>query len=133
MRGRCRRRPAQIAQGQAVYAKQCVQCHGETGKGDGKDATGNMSDFSKFETFAKIEAGRLDQELASTHIPSFAGTTSELERRAVIDYIRTFAYDYSGTNSTTTASSTPDTPSPASTPARRILRQRGAASRSKVI
>ncbi len=101
---------SQITQGQAVYTKQCVQCHGETGKGDGKDATGQMPDFSLFETFAKIEAGRLDQELASTHIPSFAGTTSELERRAAIDYIRTFAYDYSGTSGTTTASATTGTP-----------------------
>jgi mono/diheme cytochrome c family protein len=84
---------AQIARGQAVYTKQCVQCHGETGKGDGPDALRKLPDFSRFATFANIEAGRLDQALASTHIPSFAGTTSESERRAAIDYIRTFAYD----------------------------------------
>lgn len=83
----------QIERGRDVYARQCVQCHGETGKGDGPDAQGTLPDFTQFATFAAIEAGRLDQELASTHIPSFAGTTSELERRAAIDYIRAFAYD----------------------------------------
>ncbi|MBI5565944.1 MAG: c-type cytochrome [Chloroflexi bacterium] len=103
--------PAQIAKGQEVYVKQCVQCHGETGKGDGPDAKEKLSDFSQIATFASIEAGRLDQELASTHIPSFAGTTSELERRAAIDYIRTFAYDAApASGSTTTAASTPTAP-----------------------
>jgi mono/diheme cytochrome c family protein len=108
----------QIDTGKQVYAKQCVQCHGETGKGDGKDAPGKLPDFSQFATCASIEAGQLDQILASTHIPSFAGTTSELERRAAIDYIRTFAYDYAGASDTTTtaASSTPTGPVTSTTP-----------------
>jgi hypothetical protein len=33
--------------------------------------------------------------MASGHVPSFAGTVSEADRRAAIDYLRTFAYDYS--------------------------------------
>ncbi len=106
----------QLTRGQDVYARQCVQCHGETGKGDGKDAPGQMPDFSQFATFAKIEAGRLDQELASTHIPSFAGTTSELERRASIDYIRAFAYDAALTGGSTTASATPNAPAATAAP-----------------
>jgi len=105
--------PAQIAKGQEVYAKQCVQCHGQTGKGDGPDAKEKLSDFSQIATFAKIEAGKLDQVLASTHIPSFAGTTSELERRASIDYIRTFAYDSTSTGGSTAATSSTPTASTA--------------------
>ena len=87
--------PAQIERGQAVYAAQCVQCHGDKGKGDGKDAQGKLSDLSDFATLANVEAGKWDQALASTHIPSFAGTLSTEEQRAAIDYIRTFAYDFS--------------------------------------
>ncbi len=99
---------SQIARGQDVYARQCVQCHGLTGQGDGPDAKEKLTDFSQMASFAKIEAGKLDQALASTHIPSFAGTTSELERRASIDYIRTFAYDFAATGgSTAGTSSTP--------------------------
>jgi cytochrome c len=33
--------PQQVERGQQVYAEQCVQCHGDTGKGDGRDAQGN--------------------------------------------------------------------------------------------
>ena len=97
----------QIDLGQQVYAKQCVQCHGQTGKGDGPDAQGTLPDFTQFSTFASIEAGKLDQALASTHIPSFAGTTSEQERRAAVDYIRTLAYDYSGQSGAVAAQATP--------------------------
>lgn len=107
----------QIDTGKQVYAKQCVQCHGETGKGDGKDAPSKLSDFSQFATFAKIEAGKLDQELASTHIPSFAGTTSESERRAAIDYIRTFAYDTAGSSAPAATASTPASPTAGGQPA----------------
>ena len=105
---------AQIARGQDVYARQCVQCHGIGGLGDGPDAKEKLSDFSQLATFAKIEAGKLDQALASTHIPSFAGTTSELERRAVIDYIRTFAYDFAPSSAST--ATTPSTPSAPAAP-----------------
>jgi mono/diheme cytochrome c family protein len=104
----------QIDLGQQVYAKQCVQCHGQTGKGDGPDAKGTLPDFTQFSTFASIEAGKLDQALASTHIPSFAGTTSEQERRAAVDYIRTLAYDYAGSSG---AASAPATPVPGAAPA----------------
>ena len=104
----------QIDTGKEVYLKQSVQCHGDTGKGDGKDAQGTLPDLTQFATLAPIEAGRWDQALASTHIPSFAGTTSELERRASIDYIRTFAYDYAAPGSTSTAAAA-STPAAAST------------------
>ncbi len=100
-----------IAHGQDVYATQCAQCHGATGKGDGKDAQGQLPDFSNFATLAKIEPGRWDQSLSSAHVPSFAGTLSESDRRAAIDYVRTFAFDYAATNAVanTTTSTTPTT------------------------
>lgn len=86
--------PQQVERGQQVYAAQCVQCHGDAGKGDGRDAQGQLSDLSDFATLAKVAPGIWDQAMASGHVPSFAGTVSEADRRAAIDYIRTFAYDY---------------------------------------
>jgi mono/diheme cytochrome c family protein len=86
--------PRQLERGQAVYAEQCAHCHGDDGQGDGKDAAGSLVDLSDFATLAKVAPGVWDQTLASGHVPSFAGTVSEADRRAAIDYIRTFAYDY---------------------------------------
>lgn len=86
--------PQQVERGKQVYAEQCVQCHGDTGKGDGRDAQGQLSDLSEFATLAKAAPGVWDQAMASGHVPSFAGTVSEADRRAAIDYVRTFAYDY---------------------------------------
>jgi mono/diheme cytochrome c family protein len=86
--------PQQVERGKQVYAEQCVQCHGDEGKGDGKDAQGQLLDLSDFATLAQVAPGVWDQAMASGHVPSFAGTVSEADRRAAIDYIRTFAYDY---------------------------------------
>jgi mono/diheme cytochrome c family protein len=97
--------PQQVERGKQVYAEQCVQCHGNTGQGDGKDAQGQLPDLSDFAVLAKVAPGVWDQAMASGHVPSFAGTVSEADRRAAIDYIRTFAYDYSS-----------GAPSPAATP-----------------
>jgi mono/diheme cytochrome c family protein len=83
--------PQQIERGKQVYAEQCVQCHGDAGK----DAQGKLPDLSDFATLANVAPGIWDQAMASGHVPSFAGTVSEADRRAAIDYLRTFAYDYS--------------------------------------
>ncbi len=88
--------PDQIARGQQVYTEQCAHCHGDSGKGDGKDATGQLPNLADFATIAQVEPGRWDQALDSGHIPSFAGTLSADAERAVVDYVRTFAYDYAG-------------------------------------
>lgn len=101
-----------LARGQQVYSEQCAHCHGPAGKGDGKDATGTMPDLSDFATQAKVESGRWDQALDSGHVPSFAGTLNEDAKRAAIDYVRTFAYDY-GTAGAASASGAAE---PAATP-----------------
>ncbi len=109
--------PQQVEHGKQVYAEQCVQCHGGSGKGDGKDAQGQLPDLSDFSVVAKVAPGIWDQDLASGHVPSFAGTVSEADRRAVIDYVRTFAYDYTaGTSSPAATPSSPTAGLPATTP-----------------
>jgi mono/diheme cytochrome c family protein len=104
--------PSQVASGKAVYQEQCAHCHGDQGKGDGKDASSKLSDLSDFAALAKVAPGIWDQALASGHVPSFAGTLSEGARRAAVDYVRTFAYD----NSTNAASSTTPSATPGSLP-----------------
>ena len=98
--------PAQIAQGKQVYATQCVQCHGEKGKGDGPDAKGNLPDFTNFSTIVSVASGKWDQALSTSHLPSFAGTLSVADQRAAIDYVRSFAYDYPTTTTLPTPAAT---------------------------
>lgn len=112
--------PQQVERGKQVYAEQCVQCHGDTGRGDGKDAQGQLPDLSDFATLAKVAPGIWDQAMASGHVPSFAGTVSEADRRAAIDYVRTFAYEYSSgaaAAAATPSASTGQLPSTQSPPA----------------
>ena len=112
--------PDQLATGKAVYQEQCAHCHGDQGKGNGKDAPSNLSDLSDFAELAQVAPGLWDQALATGHVPSFAGTVSEGSRRAAIDYVRTFVYDStaSATASSVTPAATPgDLPSTATGPA----------------
>jgi mono/diheme cytochrome c family protein len=101
--------PQQVERGKQVYTEQCAQCHGDTGKGDGKDAQGKLPDLSDFASMANVAPGIWDQAMASGHVPSFAGTVSEADRRAAIDYVRTFAYVAASSvaASSTTPSATP--------------------------
>jgi mono/diheme cytochrome c family protein len=106
----------QMASGKAVYQDQCAHCHGDQGKGNGKDASGKLSDLSDFAALAKVAPGLWDQALASGHVPSFAGTLSEGNRRAAIDYVRTFAYDAAASSATGAASATTPSVTPGSVP-----------------
>lgn len=109
--------PQQLERGKAVYAEQCAHCHGDSGKGDGKDASGQLANLGDFAVLAKIAPGVWDQAMASGHVPSFAGTVSEADRRAAIDYIRAFAYDSPATASASAATpAAPGDVSPAQTP-----------------
>lgn len=82
-----------LAAGKAAYAKECLSCHGETGKGDGtasKDLNPkprNLSDPKIAEQtdgalFWKITEGRKP-------MPSSENTLTEDQRWHVVNYIRT--------------------------------------------
>ena len=84
---------ASIAAGKEVYAKQCLSCHGEKGKGDGpasKELNPKPHDISN-EVVAKQSDGALFWKLTEGRkpMPTFDKTISETERWQVINYVRT--------------------------------------------
>lgn len=110
--------PANIDRGQAIYFQQCVQCHGELGKGDGPQAKGALPDFTQFAVFASRAIGQLDQMLTASHAPSFAGQLSTSEQRFVNDYIRSLSVDQAAAASIASATPSATAASPlTSTPA----------------
>ena len=84
-----------IATGKAMYAQNCLSCHGATGKGDGPAAKdleknpGNLANPALWDQtdgalFWKLTEGRKP-------MPSFDKTLSENDRWNVINYVRTLA------------------------------------------
>jgi len=89
-----------------VYADKCAHCHGDTGKGDGRDASGydpapmdfadakRMSDASDGELFYKISEGKKP-------MPVFKNKLTEEQRWELVLLIRSFAQSASpATNNT---------------------------------
>jgi len=81
--------------GKRAYTKECLSCHGKTGKGDGPGAAdlklppSDLSDSSLWtqsdgELFWKITEGRKP-------MPTFAKLLSDDQRWHVVNYIRTLA------------------------------------------
>lgn len=82
-----------IEAGKAIYTKNCYDCHGKKGKGDGPksgDLDKNPKDFTKAEfqsqsdgaLFWKITEGRKP-------MPSFKKDLNDEQRWQVINYVRT--------------------------------------------
>ena len=83
-----------IAAGKAVFAKECVSCHGKTGKGDGPSAaqletppgnftTGDTQGHSDGALFWKISEGRKP-------MPPFKKKLDENQIWQCVVYMRTF-------------------------------------------
>ena len=86
---------ASIATGKKLYAKECQDCHGKTGQGDGPGAKDlelkppslRADDFqsqSDGTLFYKITKGR-------SEMPSYRKSFTDVERWHVVNYLRTFA------------------------------------------
>ena len=84
-----------LAQGKALYKKECLSCHGELGKGDGPGAkdlekpAGNLADPKMWSQtdgalYFKITEGRKP-------MPTFEKMFTDEQRWQIVNYIRTLA------------------------------------------
>jgi mono/diheme cytochrome c family protein len=88
--------PAALATARAIYLDKCVQCHGETGKGDGPDAAmyypspASLTDAKRMgaatdgELFYEISVGRKP-------MPAFKKRLTEEQRWQLVLLVRSFA------------------------------------------
>lgn len=84
-----------IADGKVIYIKNCNDCHGKKGKGDGPksgDLEKSPKDFTK-EDFQKQTDGSIFWKIAEGKkpMPSFKKDLSDDQRWQVINYVRTLA------------------------------------------
>ena len=88
--------PAALATARAIYLDKCVQCHGETGKGDGPDAAmyypspASLTDAKRMgaatdgELFYEISVGRKP-------MPAFKKRLTDEQRWQLVLLVRSFA------------------------------------------
>jgi len=93
--------PAALAAARAIYFDKCVQCHGETGKGDGPDAAmyypspaslidaKHTSGVTDGELFYEISQGRKP-------MPSFKKRLTEEQRWQLVLFVRSLSASTSG-------------------------------------
>ena len=84
-----------LEKGKVIYAKECVSCHGDTGKGDGsavKDLEKKPNDLTLAKTCDQSD-GALFWKITEGNKPmaSYDKTLSEEDRWHVINYLRTLA------------------------------------------
>jgi mono/diheme cytochrome c family protein len=84
-----------IASGKALYATQCLKCHGDSGKGDGpsaKDLSPRPKDLCD-STIAAQTDGALFWKITTGRkpMPTFENLISDDDRWNVINYVRTLA------------------------------------------
>jgi len=80
--------------GKAVYARECLSCHGVTGKGNGPSASGlekHPGDFTNLQKMNQQSDGELFWKITEGNKPmaSFKKTLTEEERWHVVNYLRT--------------------------------------------
>lgn len=83
-----------IVRGKEIYTIQCIDCHGEKGKGDGLlsfDLTPKPSDFGSVK-FQNQSDGAIFWRITNGNrpMPAFRGILSIKQRWQVINYLRTF-------------------------------------------
>lgn len=81
----------EAAAGAELYAGSCAACHGENGRGDGAAASAPLPDFSSLDSMTFISQAELSQRWHETH-PQIGADWSDEQRRATLDYVRTFSY-----------------------------------------
>jgi mono/diheme cytochrome c family protein len=89
--------PEEIAQGQALFAENCVACHGEAGDGSGLPGAANFTD----EAFVSGKAPQaffasITDGIAGSAMPAWGDKFAEDQIWALVDFVGTFAYEYGG-------------------------------------
>ena len=88
----------QIEAGRRIYQGRCAACHGDDGTGSGPAAPGPMPDFTDLAMMAQKSQQELFETVTQGRptkgMPSFADELDEEARWQVVDYLRTFSYDY---------------------------------------
>ncbi len=90
-----------LEQGEAIYAQECAACHGEDGTGSGPDAAAQETvptDLTDFDYWYNRSNEQVFTALQAETIDSHDYTLSEDELWNVVDYSRTFSYDYTNPN-----------------------------------
>ena len=93
--------PEAIASGRKIYAEHCGKCHGESGNGRGPKAP-ELSilpqDFTDAHAMSGITDGEFFWQISEGHrpMPPFKDKLTEEQRWQVVDYIRTFTKNPSG-------------------------------------
>ena len=82
-----------VAQGKSIYSKNCSECHGRAGKGDGPkgmDLEPKPSDLSSSQVQSQSE-GALFWKISTGRrpMPAFAKILSEKDRWHAVNYLRT--------------------------------------------
>lgn len=86
-----------VKKGEAIYKKNCIQCHGEAGDGRGK-AGENFKTPPRDYRNLDFQVSKSDKNLVQVmtdglgDMPSFKTTLSEEEMYQAVSFIRTFGY-----------------------------------------
>jgi mono/diheme cytochrome c family protein len=92
--------PTALASARTIYLDKCVQCHGETGKGDGSDAAmyypapASLNDAKRMDA---VTDGELFYEISQGRkpMPAFKKRLSEEQRWQLVLLVRSFAAESS--------------------------------------
>jgi len=88
--------PPAIAAARTIYGDKCVQCHGETGKGDGSDAAlyyPAPASFADAKRMSMVTDGELFYEISQGRkpMPAFKKRLTEEQRWQLVLLVRSFA------------------------------------------
>ena len=88
----------ELIEGEKLYLDNCTSCHGETGEGDGSQASAfedQMPDFTDLKWMAETPNQALHQSITngiSPNMPSFSNTLSEDQRWTVVSFLRALTF-----------------------------------------
>lgn len=87
--------PENLSAGEAIYAEQCVACHGDGGAGDGPEASATagaeMISFADLEAMVQRSQANLQENYANSDAHADINLSDD-ELWNTLDYIRTFSF-----------------------------------------